>query len=118
VIGTLPISSFLVDKTGIGMQLAEQLTRTHGSRVEGLTFTNETKELWAVELKVKMERGALALPLDRELSYQIHSIKRKTTAAKNAVFDTEANEKHHADQFWALALAAWAGREASTWLLT
>lgn len=110
VLTTLPISAFLVDQTGIGMQLAEQLMKTHKSRVDGATFTNETKELWAVEVKVRMERGGLPLPVDRELSYQIHSIKRKMTAAKNAVFDTEANEKHHADKFWALALAAWAGK--------
>ena len=30
------------------------------------------------------------------------------TAAKNVVFDTAANEKHHADKFWSLALAVWA----------
>jgi phage FluMu gp28-like protein len=109
----LPVTQFLVDQTGIGMQLAEQLHATHGSRVEGVTFSAPTNELWAVELKVRMERHAIPLPLDRELSYQLHSVKRKMTAAKNAVFDTEANEKHHADKFWALALAAWAGASAN-----
>lgn len=38
----LPVSLFLVDQTGIGLQFAEQLHKTHGSRVEGVTFTNET----------------------------------------------------------------------------
>ena len=50
----------------------------------------------------------MALPLDRELAYQIHSIKRKVTAAKNLTFDTERNEQHHADKFWAWALGIWA----------
>jgi hypothetical protein len=27
------------------------------------------------------------------------------TGSKNLVFDTERNEKHHADKFWAWALA-------------
>jgi len=33
------------------------------------------------------------------------------TPAKNVVFDTSANEKHHADKFWSLALGLWAARE-------
>lgn len=106
----LPVTQLLIDRNGLGMELAERLGQTHGSRAQGVDFTNATKELWAVELKVKMQRGEIPLPLDRELSYQIHSIKKKISAAKNAVFDTERNEKHHADKFWALALAVWAAR--------
>jgi phage FluMu gp28-like protein len=75
-----------------------------------VSFTNQTKELWAVEARLQAERGATPLPVDREISYQIHSIKKKITAAKNNVFDAERNEKHHADKFWAWALAIWAGQ--------
>jgi phage FluMu gp28-like protein len=46
--------------------------------------------------------------------YQIHSIRKKVTGANNTVYDTESNEKHHADMFWALALAAWAGKTDGT----
>lgn len=106
----LPVTLLLVDQTGLGMQMAEDLHTKHKARVEGVDFTNERKELWAVELKVRMERRALPLPLDRELVYQVHSIKRKMTEAKNAVFDVDANAKHHADKFWSLALACWAGK--------
>ena len=102
----------LIDRNGIGMELAEKLEDQFGIRAQGVDFTNQTKELWAVELKLKMEKGDVPIPLDRNLAYQIHSIKKKVTAAKNAVFDTERNEKHHADQFWALALATWAARAA------
>ena len=45
------------------------------------------------------------IPTDRDLAYQIHSIKKLITPSKNVVFDTDRNEKHHADKFWALALA-------------
>jgi len=103
----LPVTQFLIDKNGLGMQIAEELERISG-KAQGVDFTNATKELWSVDLKVRMQRGQVPLPLERELSYQIHSIKKKVTAAKNAVFDTEGNEKHHADKYWALALAAWA----------
>jgi hypothetical protein len=36
---------------------------------------------------------------------QIHSIKKTPTEAGYTRFDTEKNERHHADKFWALALA-------------
>ena len=109
----LPVSQMLIDRNGIGMELAEQLEDQFGVRAQGVDFTNATKELWAVELKVKMERIEIPIPLDRELAYQIHSIKKKYAAARNAVFDTGRNEKHHADRFWALALATWAARTAN-----
>jgi phage FluMu gp28-like protein len=109
----LPVTQMLIDRNGIGMQLAEQLEDEFGIRAQGVDFTNATKEEWAVELRVKMEKGEVPIPLERELAYQIHSIKKKVTPAKNAVFDTERNEKHHADKFWALALATWAARAAA-----
>jgi phage FluMu gp28-like protein len=104
----LPITQALIDQNGLGMQLVEQLVTIYGSRVQGAVFTNATKELWAVEAKVRFQKGQVPIPIDRDLAYQIHSIKKMVTAAKNVVFDTAANEKHHADKFWALALAVWA----------
>lgn len=105
ILTRLPFSGCLIDQNGIGGQLAENLERT--GRAQGVTFTNPSKELWAVEARIQMERGQTPLPMDRDLAYQIHSIKRKVTAAKNLVYDTERNEKHHADKFWAWALAIW-----------
>ena len=104
----LPVTQLLIDQNGIGMQLAENLHKEFGDKAQGVDFTNPNKELWAVELKLRMQRAQVPIPLDRELSYQIHSIKKKVTAAKNAVFDAERNEHGHADKFWALALAVWA----------
>lgn len=109
-LNVLPVSQMLIDRNGLGMQLSEQLGEQFGVRAQGMDFTNATKELWAVELKVKMEKRQVPIPLDRDLAYQIHSIKKKFTPAKNAIFDTERNEKHHADRFWSLALATWAAR--------
>lgn len=106
----LPVTKLLIDQTGLGMQLAEDLHKRHGVKAEGVDFTNATKELWSVEIKLRFQRAELPIPMDRDLSYQIHSIKKKVTASKNVTFDTEANEKHHADKYWALALAAWAGK--------
>lgn len=107
IISRLPFMQVLIDQNGIGNQLAENLARITG-KAQGVTFTNATKALWAVQARVEAERGNTPLPMDRDLAYQIHSIKKRTTEAKNNVFDTERNEKHHADKFWAWALGIWA----------
>jgi len=115
----LPVSQFAMDQNGIGMQLAENAVRRWGARVIAAEFTNPNKELWAVEVKLRFQRAELPIPTDRDFVYQVHSIRKKVTAAKNAVFDCEASEKHHADQFWALALAVWAAKpsvDADNWI--
>lgn len=108
----LPLTRFLIDRNGIGRDLSEKLEQSHGGLAQGVDFTNETKELWAVESKLQFQRGHVPIPLERDLSYQIHSIKKVVTAAKNAVFDAPRNEKHHADKYWAHALAVWAARDS------
>lgn len=111
MLSVLPISNFLIDMTGMGMQLAENLNKTFSDRAQGVVFSGPSKELWAVETKLRFQRGEIPIPLDRDLAYQIHSVKRKVTAGKNFIFDVESSEKHHADKFWALALAIWAGKQ-------
>lgn len=105
----LPVSSMLIDRNSIGLQLAENIAREY-PQAEGVNFTNETKRLWAVEAKLRAQRAEVPIPLERDLSYQIHSIRKRTTAAGNAQFDNDANDRHHADMFWAWALAIWAGK--------
>lgn len=101
----LPVDRFLIDQMGLGMMLAEMLEDQFPTCAEGIDFTGQSKEEMAVEVKVRFQKAQCPIPLDRDLSYQIHSIKRMVTASKRLVFDTERNEKHHADKFWALALA-------------
>ena len=104
----LPFAGCLIDRNGIGNELAERLA---GETIaQGVHFTNSSKELWAVETRLRFEKNSVVLPKNRDLAYQIHSIKKSITAAKNNVFDTERNAKHHADKFWALALALWSAR--------
>ena len=101
----LPITTFMIDETGLGMQLAENMVRRFPTKAVAAPFTVANKELWSIGIKLAMQRGRAPIPMDRDLAYQIHSMKKKITAAKNIVFDTEGNEKHHADKYWALALA-------------
>ncbi len=102
---TLPVVKMLIDRNGLGMNLAENMARRFPGKAEGVDFTNATKALWATDAKMLAQQRKTPLPTDRDIAYQIHSIKRMVTPSKNLVFDTERNEKHHADKFWAWALA-------------
>lgn len=108
---TLPIAKMLQDRNGLGIQLSENAEKRFSTKFEGVDFTNPSKELWATNAKMLFQKGYPQIPVHRDLAYQIHSIKKKVTAAKNNVFDTERNEKHHADKFWMLALALTAAHQ-------
>lgn len=101
----LPITKAILDQTGIGRNLAEKAVKLFPSRVEGVDFTLPAKTAWATEVKMLVQQKKTPIPTLRDLAYQIHAIKRIVTEAKNVVFDSDRNEKHHADKFWAWALA-------------
>ena len=101
----LPIMRLWIDRNGIGSQLAEELENLWPAVAKGAQFTAESKQLWATTTKRLFQQRRVILPADRDLAYQIHSIKRMVTASRNNVFDTDANEKHHADKAWSLFLA-------------
>lgn len=103
-----------IDATGMGMNLAEDLAEKFSSRVEGIEFTNAVKMELGTTLKIAMEDRNVHIPADRDLMVQIHSVRKTVTQAGNIRLDTEHDEKHHADKFWALALAIHAASGAST----
>lgn len=105
----LPIAKMLIDQNGLGMQLSENMAKRFPVKAEGYQFTNTSKALLATEAKMLVQKGRPSIPVDRSLAYQIHSIKKLVTASKNVVYDTEKNEKHHADKFWSWVLGLVAG---------
>lgn len=97
-----------VDATGLGMQLAEELTQRFGEyRVEGHQFTANLKEEMAGKLRVKMEDKAVAIPADRKLRNDLHSIEKSVTVDGRIRLRAIRREGSHADRFWALALAVY-----------
>lgn len=105
----LPVFKLLIDRTGLGRQLAENAAKRFPTKVEGVDFTNASKLVWATDGKMLIQQRKTPLPMDRDIAYQIHSIKKIVTQV-NIFFDAEKNEKHHADKFWAWVLALAAGR--------
>lgn len=105
LLDALPVVAFNIDRNGIGMQLAEAAEAQWPSKAVGQNFTAQSKALWATDAKMLIQKRKTPLPVDRSLAYQIHSIKRRPTAGAQMQYDVERNEKHHADKFWAWALA-------------
>ena len=105
LLNLLPVARLSIDRSGIGMNLAENLCRDY-PQVVAENFTNETKERWATDFKILLQRREIALPRDRDLVSQIHSIKKRVLGSGKVAFDAERTARGgHADRFWAIALA-------------
>ena len=101
----VPVARLSIDKSGIGMNLAENLERDY-PQVVGESFTNESKERWATDFKILLQRKDVTLPRSRDLVAQVHSIKRRVLPSGKVSFDAErTGRRGHADRFWAIALA-------------
>ena len=105
LLNLMPVARLSIDRSGIGMNLAENLTRDF-PQVVGEAFSNESKERWATDFKILLQRRDVVLPRERELVSQLHSIKKRVLPSGKINFDAERSARGgHADRFWAIALA-------------
>ena len=94
-----------IDQSGLGMQLAEDLVRKHGSRVEPITMTAPVKESLASRILAAFQRGDVGIPDHRPLIDDLHSMQRTVTLSGNVRYAAPREEGSHADRWTALALA-------------
>lgn len=99
-----------IDATGIGAQLAEDARLDYGHRVEPVTFTGATKEDMAVHIRGLFEDRLVTIPKDDRIRDDLHSVRKVVTSGGNIRYIAPETDDGHADRFWALALAAHAGR--------
>jgi len=102
------IGAVAIDRSKIGMNMSEDLKKEFPRIIEPVEFTNSSKAEMANTTKIFFTDGIIELQPDKDLMMQIHSIKQMITPMKNVRYDVERNEKHHADKFWAIALACYA----------
>lgn len=104
-----------VDATGLGMNMTEHLARAFPGRVNALSFNCELKETMARQVKRDLQAGILALPRQRSLLEQVHSVRRTWLGSGRVRYDAPVVDGSHADKFWALAMALHAatGRQAT-----
>jgi len=107
----LPVARLSIDASGIGMNLAENLSRDF-PQVVSETFSSESKERWCTDFKILLQHRDVLLPRRRDLVGQIHSIKRRVLPSGKVAFEAERTVREgHADRFWAIALACQRERE-------
>ncbi len=99
------VESWKVDKTGLGMQLAEELQASSPERFEGVWFSAQRKAKLALNLLKLCEGKRLILPNDPDVLAQLHSV-QKVVSGTSIKYDAERNEDGHGDLFWAVAMAA------------
>jgi phage FluMu gp28-like protein len=104
----LAIHKTLVDQTGVGEYITEDMTNTGLDNTEGVTFTQETKQEMAQHLKQAMTEKRLFIPYDSELIAELNLEHFELT--KDGKIRLNHPQGTHDDRFWALALAAYAAR--------
>ena len=103
----------LIDQTGVGEPVLEELKTQGVENGEGLTFTVKTKEELLTCLKLAMEQKRLKMPYHRRLCEQVNQQQYEYSKSGYLVFTHPTGT--HDDQLWSLALACYAatvGREA------
>ncbi|MGH9434649.1 MAG: terminase large subunit domain-containing protein [Terriglobia bacterium] len=106
-----------IDQSGMGLAIAEQLEQEFPGRVEGIQFSQGTKEALAVRARRRMEENKARIPDDERIRASFRSVKRTQSAIGQSRFDTEHDAVFgHADHWWAFAMAemAAAGGESGT----
>jgi phage FluMu gp28-like protein len=93
----------LVDQTGVGEPVLEEMRNQGLSNVEGVKFTVQTKEELLTSLKIAMEQNRLAIPYHRQLCQQINE--QQYAYSKSGHLQFSHPENSHDDMLWALALA-------------
>ena len=98
------VSKCCIDKSGLGLQLAEQLYNQYGSIVEGVAITSPAKQD-LVERTIKfITQERVSLPMDDRIKADIIAMKRIVTAKGNISYDGRS-DLGHCDSFIALAMA-------------
>jgi phage FluMu gp28-like protein len=107
-------SKIAIDETGIGMQMAEDLKAKWGDlKVIPVYFTAKVKEELASRLKAKFEDKLIRIPPDHDLREDLHSVRKVVTDTGRIKLEG-GTEDGHADRFWSLALAVYAGSQEET----
>lgn len=94
-----------IDGTGMGSAPAEKVEKKFPGRVEIVEFTNAVKEQLATTLRLVFENKRIRIPHDRDLTYDLASLRKIVTVANNIRYDADDSSGSHADRAWALALA-------------
>ncbi|MCW5650506.1 MAG: terminase family protein [Ramlibacter sp.] len=103
-----------IDQTGLGIGWVDDAQDKFGeSRIEGVTFTVQSKEAMAYPLRGAMEDRKMRIPADPKVRADLRLVQKVVSPTGNIRFTAERTPDGHADHFWALALAQTAASSPS-----
>jgi len=104
-----------IDQSGLGRQFAERAAKKFGAyRVEGINFTQGTKEELAYPVRVAFEERTIKVPFTNAIRADLRGVRKEVTSSGHTRFAGERNRYGHCDRFWALALALHAAKKPAT----
>lgn len=98
------IERWLIDRTGVGIEIAKDFCAEWPERCQGFSFNPASKENLALNLLKLAEQGHLILPNDPDVLAKLHAVK-KIVSGNRIRYDAHESELGHGDLFWALAMA-------------
>lgn len=101
-----------IDKTGIGMQLSEELEKNF-IQAEGITFTNNIINELITNAKKLFETRKFKIFDDKKLISDFHSITKEISKSNKISYRTERTAEGHGDRAWAVMLGLLAGKNIS-----
>jgi len=100
-------------------QFAERAAKKFSAyRVEGINFTQATKEELAYPVRVAFEERTIKVPFTNAIRADLRGVRKEVTSSEHTRFAGERNRYGHCDRFWALALALHAAKPPATGAIT
>ena len=101
-----------IDKSGMGLVIFETLEREFPGQIEGVQFSQQTKEAMAVLAKRRMEEAKVRLPDSDAVRLAFRAVKKTVNAVGQVRFDAQHEARTgHADHWWAFCLAETASQQ-------
>lgn len=102
----------LIDKTGIGMQLSEELEKQF-IQVEGIMFNNNVINNLVTFTKKLFEKKEFFIYEDTKLISDFHSISKEITNSNKVTYKSKRDKQGHGDRAWAVMLGLYAAKNIS-----
>lgn len=97
------VDEIIIDSTGVGVRLEEDMQRLFGAKVTSVIFSNKTKEILITNLKILCEKHGIELIDDAEFITQLLSLERDLTPSGYIRYKHIKGKRD--DRVWSAALA-------------
>jgi len=98
------VNRMVIDASGLGMDLGEELVRYRDDIVSAHIFTREFKEMLVRGFSRLVGSKGIRLAYLRDMINQVLDMRVEVSNAGNVLYKVSSN-KHNGDKFWALCLA-------------